>query len=183
MSLGILRTGVFCFFKNYLLNYVIGVIPIYFFRKLYFKFCGIHIGKGSVINMRQHFIMLSGKIVIGNYCHINQGCLLDGRGTITIGDCVSISHNVSIITGSHDISDQYFKSFVKPVNIEDHVWIGVNATILPGIKIGKGAVICAGAVVTKDVNDYAVVAGIPARQIAERQHNLLYHATWNVPFL
>jgi len=67
----------------------------------------------------------------------------------------------------------------RPIVIEDYVWIGVGATILPGVKLGKGAVVAAGAVVTKDVSPFSVVAGIPAKQIALRPDNLNYKCNAN----
>jgi acetyltransferase-like isoleucine patch superfamily enzyme len=123
-----------------------------------------------------------GKISIGNYSHINQGCLLDGRGNIIIGNSVSISHRVSIITLSHDVDDMAFKIRSAPVIIGDYVWIGINATILQGVKIGEGAVVAAGAVVTKDVDPYTIVGGIPAKQIGIRQRSLNYKCRWETAF-
>jgi acetyltransferase-like isoleucine patch superfamily enzyme len=172
---------IYCFFAQYALNYIVSYIPFYFIRKSYYKLFGISIGKRSVINMNQ-YIMVPGRVVIGNSTHINQGCILDGRGNLTIGNSVSISHHVSIITGSHIVNSSLFEGYFKPVIINDYVWIGVNATILQGIEIGKGAVIAAGAVVTKDVEPYTIVGGIPARKIGTRQKELNYLCNWDIPF-
>ena len=120
-------------------------------------------------------------ISIGKHSHINTQCILDGRGGITIGSSVSISHRVNIMTGSHDYKSPNFQGIFKPIVIEDYVWIGVGATILQGVTLGRGAVVCAGSVVTKDVPDYAVVAVIPARIIDSRTEDLDYECKWDVP--
>lgn len=122
------------------------------------------------------------KISIGNNSHINRGVILDGRGRLFIGDNVSISHNVSILTGSHNINSQKFSAVFLPIYINDYVWIGANATILQNVKIGKGAVICAGAIVTKDVESYSIVAGIPAKEIGKRNNHLNYKCRGFEPF-
>ena len=102
---------------------------------------------------------------------------------ITIGDNVSISHNVSIVTGGHDLNSRDFVGVFKPIEISNYVWIGLNVTILQGITIGKGAVVAAGSVVTKDIPSYAIVAGVPAKIIGERNRSLEYRCSWTVPFV
>ena len=169
-------------FIMFFVNNIISNIPIMFFRFLIYKLCGMRIGKKTIINMKL-FMWRPYSIRIGNYCHINRDCFLDGRSGITIGDNVSISYSVKIITGSHDVSASDFAPKFAPVNIGDNVWIGIGATILPGVNIGKGAVIAAGAVVTHDVSEYSIVGGIPAKKIAERVHELDYHCHWKQLFV
>lgn len=91
-----------------------------------------------------------------------------GRGGITLGEHVLVGPKVNIITINHD-SDPENRSatYGRPVVIEDKVWIGINATILPGVRVGYGAIIGANSVVTKDVPPMTVVAGNPARIIKE----------------
>ena len=139
------------------------------------------IGKKSVI-MKSNYIIAPNHLSLGNYTHINRGCTLDARGNLTIGNNVSISYNVSLMTGGHDVNSSLFQGVYLPIVIEDYVWIGVNSTVLQGVTIGKGAVIAAGSVVTKDVAPYTIVGGIPARKIGERNNNLDYHCIWDVPF-
>ena len=157
---------------NYIVNDILQHIPFWSIRKEYLKFVKLKIGSSFI--MKNAYIMTPQKIKIGEYSHINRGCLLDGRGSITIGNNVSISHNVSIITGSHKINAPNFRAKFLPIKIDDYVWIGANATILQNVTIGKGAVICAGAVVTKDIAPYSIVAGIPAKQIGIRNKELNY---------
>lgn len=103
-------------------------------------------------------------ICIGKNVFINSGCHFQDQGGITIGDRALIGHNVVIATVNHalDPGDERKNSYA-PVVIGPYVWIGSNATILPGVTIGEWAVVAAGAVVTKDVEPYTVVGGVPAK--------------------
>lgn len=145
------------------------------------KLGGMKIGTKTYINMNLYVLCTKG-ITIGNGCHVNQSCYIDGRGKVIIGNNVSISHYVKIVTGSHDVMDKKFSGKFAKIIIEDNVWIGINAIILQDVKIGTGAVICAGAVVTKNVDPYDIVAGIPARKIGKRSKDLDYSCQWNFLF-
>lgn len=115
-------------------------------------------------------------ISLGNTVYINYNCTISAhRGKIRIGNDVSIGYNASIITTNHR-----FTSRKIPINrqgdqentfviIEDDVWIGAHAIILPNVKIGRGSVIAAGAVITKSVLAYSVMAGVPAKRIKKRR--------------
>ena len=162
------------FLYEYYLNSIMPHIPIREIRNLSFRILGVKIGRETYIE-RKNFFLAPKLITIGSYCHINRGCLLDARGTITIGNNVSISHQVKLVTGSLEIDSMDFHGVYLPIKIKDYVWLGIGCTILQNVTIGKGAVVCAGAVVTKDVEPYSVVAGIPARKIRERSHHLAYH--------
>ncbi len=101
---------------------------------------------------------------IGKGCFIQQGCTFFGRGGITIGNGVFIGPKVNLITINHDPDpENRSATYGCPIVIEDKVWIGINATILPGVKIGYGAIVGAGSIVTKDVPAMTIVAGNPAR--------------------
>ncbi len=105
-------------------------------------------------------------ITIGKNVFINSGCCFQDQGGIEIGDDVLIGQQVVIATLNHDLIPQDRANMSPaPVKICDDVWIGAHATILSGVTIGKGAVVAAGAVVTKDVPPNAVVAGVPAKII------------------
>ena len=150
-------------------------------RRAYLKLLGAKIGKGSFVMKRTYF-MAPWNVEVGEGSHINRGCTLDARAGITIGNSVSISHQVNIMTGSHDVRSRRFEGVFEPITIADYAWLGIGCTILKGVHIGKGAVVCAGAVVTKDVPPYAIVGGVPARKIGERPQDLDYHCYWNEPF-
>ena len=87
-----------------------------------------------------------------------------------IGNHVDIASSVMIYNSEHDLEKADFSARTEPVKIEDYVFIGPRAIILPGVKIGKGAVVAAGAVVTEDVPDFAIVGGVPAKVIGERKN-------------
>ena len=105
-------------------------------------------------------------IHIGKNVFINSGCRFQDQGGIYIGDNVLIGHNVVLATLNHEENPKNRGNLCPaPVKIENDVWIGSNATVLPGVTIGQGAIIAAGAVVTKDVEENSVVGGVPAKFI------------------
>lgn len=105
-------------------------------------------------------------VSIGERCFIQQCCTFFGRGGIDIGNDVFIGPKVNLITINHDVRpDNRSATYGRRITIEDKVWIGINATILPGVRIGRGAIVGAGSVVTKDVEPMTIVAGNPARLI------------------
>ena len=105
-------------------------------------------------------------VTIGRGCFIQQCCTFFGRGGITIGDEVFIGPKVNLITINHDPDpENRSATYGRPIVIEDKAWIGINSTILPGVRIGYGAIVGAGSVVTKDVPPMTVVAGNPAKFI------------------
>ena len=180
----IVQSNFYCwlsiFIKDYIVNSWLPCIPFWCIRRWYLHIIHAKIGKDSFI-MKNNYFMGPNRFSIGAYSHINRGCTMDARGSITIGDNVSISHQVMLLTGGHNANSASFRASFLPINIEDYVWIGAGCTILQGIHIGKGAVICAGAVVTKNVADYAIVAGIPAKKISERTKDLKYNCMGYLP--
>ena len=127
--------------------------------------------------MQREAVLWSGKVFKSlpeakrNYentlgCFIQQCCTFFGRGGITIGNDVFIGPKVNLITINHDPNpENRSATYGRPIVIEDKAWIGINSTILPGVRIGYGAIVGAGSVVTKDVPPMTVVAGNPARFI------------------
>lgn len=103
---------------------------------------------------------------IGKNVFFNSGCRVQDQGGITIGDGVLIGHNVVLATLNHAFEPSHRQDMnPQPIKIGNNVWIGANSTILPGVTIGDGAIIAAGAVVSKDVPENAVVGGVPAKII------------------
>lgn len=182
----LVKTGIYpvirAFGVEFLVNDVLPTIPFWSWRRWYLKRLKAKIGKGTFI-MKKNYIIYPWLLHIGEYSHINRGCIIDARAGIIIGNNVSISHQVSLITGGHDHNSKRFDYVGKPIVIEDYVWIGIGATILQGTKIGRGAVVCAGAVITHDVAPYEIVGGIPAKKIGERRHDLDYHCIWDIPLM
>ena len=105
-------------------------------------------------------------IKVGRNVFINSGCCFQDQGGIEIDDGTLIGHQVVIATLNHDPDpEKRGDMFPRPVKIGAKVWIGSHATLLPGVTVGEGAIVAAGAVVTRDVPPRSVVAGVPARVI------------------
>ncbi|MCQ2959776.1 MAG: sugar O-acetyltransferase [Bacteroidales bacterium] len=103
---------------------------------------------------------------IGQRVFINSGCKFQDQGGIFIGNDCLIGHNATLCTINHNPDPAHRGDMIfKPIHIEDKVWLGANVTVCPGVTIGEGAIVAAGAVVTKDVEPRTVVGGIPAKFI------------------
>ena len=164
-------------------------IRLFLYRNLF----RVKIGKESHIHWLARFNFPAG-VEIGDNCIIGNDAFLDGRSVsgrkgvkaywndfwnnqnraLKIGNNVSIAGEVRIYTMEHDIDNPDFKEIGEPVIIDDYVVVGSRVTILPGVHVGKGAVIASGAVVTKDIDPYAIVGGVPAKLIRERSKDLQY---------
>ena len=110
------------------------------------------------------------KITCGEYAEINWGCFLLAKDKIYIGKNSTLAYNVSLITSAnpnypHNSLSQKYPPRTAPIIIGDNVWIGANATILPGVTIGDESVVAAGALVNKDVQPHTLVGGVPAKVI------------------
>lgn len=160
---------------------MVGGIPSHHIRRFFYRLAGITIGKGTTIHTGARFYKPE-NITIGQDSIIGEGAVLDGRDTIQIGNHVDIASEVMIYNGEHAIHSEAFEPQFEPIVIEDYVFIGPRAIILPGVTIRKGAVVGAGAVVTKDVASMQIVGGVPAKPIGERKvkelHYRLGRAAW-----
>lgn len=138
----------------------------YCLQSLRWRMKGAHITPSTVI----------AKLTVhGNAANLSIGdccCLgitrMQTHDQIKIGNCVVINDGVRLITGSHDIHSPTYEHVFAPIVIEDHAWIATDAMILKGVTVGRGAVVAAGAVVTKNVRPFAVVGGNPAKEIGTR---------------
>lgn len=160
---------------------IIGHIPLHSFRKFCYILCGLKMPFDSNIYMGANFFNPSG-ITIGHDSLIGSRCFLDGRAPLIIGNHTSLASEVMIYNDEHNIHSPDYENSFGPVTIGDYVFIGPRAILLPNINIGRGAVIAAGAVVTKDVPDFEVWGGIPAKKISDRSikdpHYKLGRAMW-----
>jgi acetyltransferase-like isoleucine patch superfamily enzyme len=165
----------------WLYNALIGRVPSRTVRVLFLRMWLARYAAGTGVQLGCRF--LNGrKVSLGPRTVINFGCLLDGRTyPVTTGSDVSIGPEASILTLGHEPQSPDFADRGGPVTIGDRVWIGYRAMVLPGVTIGEGAVVAAGAVVTSDVAPYTIVAGNPASAIGERNRDLIYrleHRPW-----
>ena len=164
------------------MDFQVGMIPSHHVRKFIYKmiFC-VDIQRKVVIYFGSE-IRSHSNLHIGEGSIIGDRAILDARSGIYIGKNVNFSSNVKIWTYQHDHSDPNFSctdTKVGPVYIGDRAWIGPDVTILHSVTIGEGAVVAAGSVVTKDVPPYAIVAGIPAKTVGQRNKNLVYEFSGN----
>lgn len=154
------------------INWIPGALGI-FLRYITYKIVGKKVGKNVTIYEGLKIIRPE-NFVIGNNSGINYGGYFDASGGVNIGNWVRMGSKVTIISSNHnmnkrDVLIKHQGTNYSPVTIGDDVWISCNATILSGVTVGKGAVIAAGAVVTKDVPEYAIVGGVPAKVIKYRE--------------
>lgn len=169
--------AIFCFY-----NYFVCYIPCWQIRKVLYRMGGLKIGKGSRILMKTTIIK-PWKVQIGNNTYINEGCHLDARGGIYIGNNASISIGSMIITGTHDSQSEYFEYKELEVNIEDNVWIGARAIILPGAYLKKQCLIGAGSTVIKGIYEFdGFYSGVPAKYIRDRKLKGVYRLSWKPYF-
>ena len=161
-------------FRDYVIREWLLYVPFHVFRKSIIKLICKHIGSHTNFLMGVE-LRVPKNISIGNNSVINKRVLLDARGgQILIGNNVDIAQETNIWTLEHNVHDDFHRTKGGDVIIEDYVWIASRVTILPGVTIGKGAVIASNSVVTKDVPSMAIVGGIPAKVIGERKSKLKY---------
>lgn len=109
-----------------------------------------------------------GRLTIGNGTHINYGVSVGATRSVEIGNRVRLGPYTRIVDSDfHDVYNRALPAVPRPVVIEDDVWVGMNAVILPGVRIGKASIVGTGSVVTKDVPPYTVVGGIPAKVLRQ----------------
>lgn len=155
---------------SYLLNHVINRIPLVGPRMAAYAALGVRFAdrRRAIIMLRTE-VVTSGKLRMGIDSIIGRSCLVDARGGITIGDRVNITSFTRLMTAKHLIQEPGFPAVLEPIVVEDDAWIALGATILGGVTIGEGAIVAAGAVVTKDVPPRAIVAGVPAAVVGTRE--------------
>jgi acetyltransferase-like isoleucine patch superfamily enzyme len=160
---------------NYFTNHIVCHIPSFALRRGWYRhILGITFGEHAGIHLGCYIWFFGPNQLrrdgfhIGSYSRVNRDCCLDARGSLWIGNNVSVSPEVTILTASHSVDDPSFRLQLRGVVVEDHVWIGTRATILPGVRLGKGSVVAAGSMVTRDVPPLTIVAGIPARKVGVR---------------
>ncbi len=159
---------------NYVTNHLIGHIPSFTLRHFWYRqVMGIQLGDGAMVHLDCYLWFFGpggirrGGVRIGQNTHINRSCVLDVRGGLVIGDNVSVSADVTILTIS-GLTTSRSVGEAKPVVIEDNSWIGIRAIVMPGVTIGRGAVVGAGSVVVGNVPPLAIVFGSPARPVGWR---------------
>ncbi len=149
-------------------------LPSWTIRHCFMRLILKHLGNECSI-FRNVSVVNPQNISIGDHVVINKYVMLDGRyANLIIGNNVDIAQETNIWTLEHDVNSPEHKEKGADVIIDDYVWIASRATILPGVHLGEGCVVASGAVVTKDVEPYAIVGGVPAKKIGMRTKKLNY---------
>jgi acetyltransferase-like isoleucine patch superfamily enzyme len=118
------------------------------------------------------------RLTIGARSTIGQHCYLDARGSIHIENDVSISREAALLTATHNPDDPEFAAELAPVHLEQRCWIGMRSLVMPGVHIGEGAIVAAGALVTTNIEPYTIVAGTPAKTLRKRHQPMNYQLHW-----
>ena len=169
------RGSIRCYLSSalYLFLGMVAYVPSHHIRKWILRGLGCRIGEG--VRLYHGFEVRSPwRLIIEEGTIIGNDSILDARAGLHIGKNVNLSSEVAIWTAQHDPQSATFETRMKPVVIEDYAWLSYRAVILPGVTVGRGAVVAAGAIVTKDVPPFTIVAGIPAQAIGERNRDLRY---------
>lgn len=172
--------------KSYLstkIAYNIGRMHGLSFRIFLYRRVGMKIGENCVVR-RGVYLASPNELEIGDGTFIGRANLFC-TGGVKIGKNVNVSDGVVVITAKHDIRSAKFEALYESIAIGDYAWLATNCIILAGVTVGEGAIVAAGAVVTKDVAPYTIVGGNPAIVIGERPHlNFDYNpGSYRPPFL
>jgi putative colanic acid biosynthesis acetyltransferase WcaF len=160
-------------------NTLVGRIPIASMRMKFYALLGVRFeNRKTGVIMLSTEIRAPHKLYIGRNSAIGRHCTIDARGGVTIGQDVNISSHARLQTAKHLIDDPDFMHDYSPITVGDRAWIAEASIVLGGVNIGEGAVVAAGAVVTKDVEPFTVVGGVPAQPIRMRSEDLRYHLSW-----
>ena len=164
---------------DFLYRSIVAGFPSHRVRKYFLRRKLKSLGKKSSV-LRHVEFRKPENVAIGNNSIINAKVLLDGRGgQLSIGDNVDIAQETNIWTLEHDPHDDYHADRGGDVTIEDYVWIASRCTILPGVTIGRGAVVASNSLVRKNVEPLTIVGGVPAKPIGTRNSNLKYNLDYN----
>jgi maltose O-acetyltransferase len=166
------------------LNHVINRIPLVEARMRAYEGLGVRFEDVSTGTIMLNCEVWSPKrLEVGARTVVGRDVLLDARGGIRLGRDVDVGSYARFMTGKHDIRDPDYAASFDPIDVGDRAWIALNAVVLGGVTVGEGAVVAAGAVVSKDVEPFAVVAGVPAKQIGERTRELRYELNYRPNWL
>ncbi len=172
------KKQILAYVSNNLISHILfSRLRLFWYRRV-MKFS---VGAGSSI-LTDLKVATTSNLIVGKNTVVNNGCRFDNRYPIRIGNNVSISYGTFIYTKGHDIDDPYFSTKGSSVSIDDYVWICANSIILPGVSIGRGAVVLTGSVVANNVEPYHVVGGNPAKLVRTRSTDLRYELDWDPIF-
>jgi acetyltransferase-like isoleucine patch superfamily enzyme len=122
----------------------------------------------SITATLELYVAPGATMILGQSVHLNSGNTFAAFSRVELGDRVEVAPHVTIYdTTFHELYERHVMPEPRPVVIEDDVWLGTKCTILPGVRIGRGAVVVAHALVTRDVEPFSIVSGVPAQKVAQ----------------
>jgi acetyltransferase-like isoleucine patch superfamily enzyme len=167
---------------QYAFNNIITYVPVRRLRQTFFSWNAAECGTEVVLLLGVQ-VRNGSNVFVGDRVVLNRNVLIDGRGgRVQIENDVDIGQDTNIWTLEHDVHSDSHATQGGDVFIGDHVWVSSRATILPGTRVGRGAVVACGSVVTKDVPALAIVGGVPAKVIGQRRNSLTYQLHYNPRF-
>lgn len=141
----------------------------YRFKVWLLRLFGAKIGKHVVVKTHVR-IKYPWRLSIGNHCWIGESCWLDNLDQITMHDNVALSQGAMLLTGNHDYTDTSFPYRLAGITLESGVWIGAQSVVCPGVTCRSQSVLTVNSVATKDLEEYGVYSGNPARMIRVRRY-------------
>lgn len=164
---------------DYPLNHVVNRIPLAGPRMRAYALLGVAFDEVASAHISLGVEMWAGRrLSMGARSTIGQRCYIDARGGVRIEADVSMSREAAVLTATHIPDDERFAARLAPVHLGRRCWIGMRALIMPGVRVGEGAVVGAGSIVTADVEPYTIVAGAPAVALRGRREPLDYRLDW-----
>lgn len=142
-------------------------------RRLLYRLWGLPVGSGTILYGPLDFGCYGDvfhHLQIGANCLLNGHIWIDTTANVRIGNHVTLGHHVMLVTANHDMSHPSFRGGTVrpgPITVSDGCWLAARVVVLPGVTIGEGAVVAAGAVVARDVPPHTLVGGVPARTLRQ----------------
>jgi acetyltransferase-like isoleucine patch superfamily enzyme len=164
---------------DYILNHLVNRIPIAGARIRAYAALGVSFDEIATANICLGVEMWAAAgLTVGRGSTIGQRCYIDARGGVQLEEQVSISREAMVLTATHDPDSPDFAATLAPVRFGSRSWVASRAIIMPGVSVGEGAVVAAGALVTSDVPPFTIVGGVPARKLRDRPGPLSYEIGW-----
>ena len=164
---------------DYVLNHLVNRIPLVVPRLRAYAALGVRFDEIATANICLGVEMWAAAgLTMGRGSTIGQRCYIDARGGVRLDEQVSISREAMVLTATHDPDSPDFAATLAPVTFESRSWVASRAIVMPGVTVGEGAVVAAGALVSTDVAPYTVVGGVPARNLRDRPGPLSYEIGW-----
>lgn len=161
------------FLAQALFNLMITHLPGHQLRLAWLRGLGAEVGRGVCV-FRGTTVIGAEHLVLGDRTQVGFRVVLDARGGLRVAEDVLLSSDTQLLTANHNLASDDFERQVSPIVIADHAWVATRAVVLAGVTVGRGAVVAAGAVASRDVAPQHIVAGVPARSVGTRPGGLGY---------